>query len=61
MIKAVIFDLDGTLIKTERLKALSYGLAADELDPANNHENKALSAFAKVVGRPRHILKVLYT
>ena len=54
MIKAVIFDLDGTLIKTERLKALSYGLAANELDPANNHEEEALRAFAKVVGRPRH-------
>jgi beta-phosphoglucomutase len=54
MIKAVIFDLDGTLVKTERLKALSYGLAANELDPANDHEEKALRAFAEVVGRPRH-------
>jgi len=54
MIKAVIFDLEGTLIKTERLKALSYGFAANELDPANNHEEESLRAFAKVVGRPRH-------
>ncbi|MBW6463234.1 MAG: HAD family phosphatase [Firmicutes bacterium] len=54
MIKAVIFDLDGTLVKTERLKAISYGLAANELDPERDHQDQALLAFAEVVGRPRH-------
>ena len=33
MIRAVIFDLDGTLVQTERLKALSYARAAVELCP----------------------------
>jgi len=29
----VIFDLDGTLVQTEKLKARSYALAAEELRP----------------------------
>lgn len=33
MIRAVIFDLDGTLIETERLKAESYASAAAQLRP----------------------------
>ena len=33
MIRAMIFDLDGTLVQTERLKALSYARAAVELCP----------------------------
>ena len=31
MIKAFIFDLDGTLVQSERLKAQSYALAMQEL------------------------------
>ena len=31
MIRAMIFDLDGTLVQTERLKALSYASAMTEL------------------------------
>ena len=33
VIQAVIFDLDGTLVETEELKALSYARAARELRP----------------------------
>jgi beta-phosphoglucomutase-like phosphatase (HAD superfamily) len=33
MIKAMIFDLDGTLVQTEKLKALSYAKAAVALCP----------------------------
>ncbi len=53
MIRAVIFDLDGTLVRTERLKALSYARAADELEPGVDHEQAGLAAFAAVVGRSR--------
>jgi len=31
MFRAAIFDLDGTLVETEELKALSYAQAAVEL------------------------------
>jgi beta-phosphoglucomutase len=54
MIRAVIFDLDGTLVRTERLKAISYGRAADELEPSVDHELSALTAFGEVVGQSRH-------
>jgi beta-phosphoglucomutase-like phosphatase (HAD superfamily) len=33
MIRAFVFDLDGTLVETEELKALSYARAAAELRP----------------------------
>jgi len=32
MIKALIFDLDGTLVQTEILKAHSYGKALEQLN-----------------------------
>ena len=32
-IKTIIFDLDGTLVQTEKLKALSYAKAVVELCP----------------------------
>ena len=53
MIRAFIFDMDGTLIKTEQLKARSYARAAVELCPHDISEEDVLEAFKEVVGRPR--------
>ncbi len=53
MIRAMIFDLDGTLVQTERLKALSYARAAIELCPRSLSEEEVIEAFRGVVGRPR--------
>jgi beta-phosphoglucomutase len=53
MIKAMIFDLDGTLVQTERLKALSYARAAVELCPNTLSEPDAVAAFKDLVGLPR--------
>ncbi|MFC1997980.1 HAD family hydrolase [Chloroflexota bacterium] len=53
MIRAMIFDLDGTLVKTERLKALSYARAAVELCPNDIDEADVLEAFKDVVGLSR--------
>ena len=50
MIPATIFDLDGTLVQTERLKALSYAHAAVELCPHNLTEAEVVQAFKEVVG-----------
>ena len=52
-IRAMIFDLDGTLVRTERLKALSYVNAALELCPNQITEADVLEAFRDVVGRSR--------
>ncbi len=52
MISAVIFDLDGTLVETEELKALSYARAANELRP-EVHEEDVTGVFGEVVGRSR--------
>ena len=52
-IRAMIFDLDGTLVQTERLKALSYAKAALELCPNQLTEASVVAAFGEVVGRSR--------
>ncbi|NIR47698.1 HAD family phosphatase [candidate division KSB1 bacterium] len=54
MIKAIIFDLDGTLVQTERLKAISYAQAAVELRPEDLDEEAVVRAFKDVVGLSRH-------
>lgn len=53
MIEAMIFDLDGTLVQTERLKALSYAKAAIELCPICVTEEEVVEGFREVVGRSR--------
>lgn len=50
---AVIFDLDGTLVRTERLKAISYGRAAAELRPGRVSTEEVVRAFRDVVGGSR--------
>ena len=53
MIRAMIFDLDGTLVQTERLKALSYARATEELCPHEISEGEVIEAFKGVVGLAR--------
>jgi beta-phosphoglucomutase-like phosphatase (HAD superfamily) len=53
MIQAMIFDLDGTLVQTEKLKALSYARAAVELCPYTLNQEEVVEAFKDVVGLSR--------
>jgi beta-phosphoglucomutase-like phosphatase (HAD superfamily) len=53
MIRAMVFDLDGTLVQTERLKSLSYAQAVQLLSPAPVTVEAVQAAFAEVVGRSR--------
>lgn len=55
-INAVIFDLDGTLIETEKLKAQAYAKAAIELCPDQLSEGEVLEAYADFVGESREEL-----
>ena len=53
MIKAILFDLDGTLVKTEQIKARSYARAAVELRGEGLREEEVIAAFKDVVGLSR--------
>ena len=53
MIKALIFDLDGTLVQTETLKAISYARAAVDLGKGHFSDADVIEAFKEVVGLPR--------
>jgi HAD superfamily hydrolase (TIGR01509 family) len=50
---ATIFDLDGTLVQTEALKAQSYARAAVELRPDGIAEQDVIAAYNEMVGRSR--------
>jgi len=61
MTKAVIFDLDGTLIQTEVLKASSYAKAVNELTKNTIAEATVLTVFQNLVGLSRvEVLQGLY-
>lgn len=49
----MIFDLDGTLVKTEWLKSLSYAEAVQLLSPVPVKVAEVQAAFTEVVGRAR--------
>jgi HAD superfamily hydrolase (TIGR01509 family) len=51
-VRAVCFDLDGTLVETEALKARSYAGAAVELRP-DLREDDVVAAYDDMVGHPR--------
>ena len=57
MIRAFVFDLDGTLVETEELKALSYARAATELRP-DVSEGEVVEAFKDLVGLSRQEVAV---
>ena len=57
MIRAFVFDLDGTLVETEEIKALSYARAAIELRPDLNEE-EVVEAFTDLIGLPRQEVAV---
>lgn len=53
MISAVLFDLDGTLVETEELKAVSHARSVAELKP-DVSEGEVISAYADdLVGHSR--------
>jgi beta-phosphoglucomutase len=57
VIRRFVFDLDGTLVATEKLKALSYARAATELRPDLN-EADVVAAFEDFVGLSRQEIAV---
>ncbi len=53
MIRAAIFDLDGTLVKTEWLKSISYARAVQALSSTPVTIEAVQAVFGEVVGRAR--------
>ena len=53
MIRAIMFDLDGTLIQSEKLKALSYAIAAQRLRGLSEPDPRAIEAYREIVGAAR--------
>ena len=53
MIRAVIFDLDGVLVQTEKLKARAYGLAVQKIRNLPEPDLSAGEAYREVVGSSR--------
>ena len=55
MISAIIFDLDGTLVQSEKLKALSYAMAVQRLRGLSEPDQRAVEAYREIVGSARDI------
>ena len=55
MIKAIVFDLDGTLVQSEKLKALSYAMAVQRLRGLSVPEPQAIEAYRDIVGASRDV------
>ena len=52
-IKAVVFDLDGTLVQSERIKAHSYAVAVQRLRGLAEPEPRVVEAYREIVGAAR--------
>ena len=55
MIRAFLFDLDGTLVQTEKLKALSYAIASQRLLGLDEPDQRAVEAYRAIVGSEREV------
>jgi len=59
LIEAIIFDLDGTLVQTELLKARSHALATLELSPVPLTEEQVIAASQDLYGTSDHLTALI--
>ena len=55
MIRAIVFDLDGTLVQSEKLKAQSYAVAVQGLLGLEEPDQRAIEAYREIVGSARDV------
>ncbi len=65
MIRAIVFDLDGTLVQSEKLRAQAYAIAVQRLQGLSEPDPRAIEAYRETVGAfqdvaSRHIIDNLY-
>lgn len=53
MIKAIIFDLDGVLVQTEKLKSLAYAKADQRIRELPEPDFRASKAYQEIIGASR--------
>ncbi len=50
MIRAFLFDLDGTLVQTEKMKAQAYAIAIQHLRKLDRPYQRAIKAYQEIIG-----------
>ena len=55
MIRAIIFDLDGVLVQSEKLKARAYAMTVQKLRGLPEPDPRAIEAYRAVVGAAREV------
>ena len=55
MIRAMLFDLDGTLVQSEKLEARSYAIAVQRLRGLAEPDDRAIEAYREIVGALRDV------
>ena len=53
--QAILFDLDGTLVQSEKLKARSYATAVQQLRGLPEPDSRAIDAYREIVGASRDV------
>ena len=51
MIRAIMFDLDGVLVQSEKLKAQAYAMAVQRIRDLPEPDPRAIEAYRTIVGR----------
>ena len=55
MIRAIIFDLDGVLVQSEKLKAQACAMAAQRIQGMSEPDPRAVEPYRTIVGASREV------
>ncbi len=55
MIQAIVFDLDGVVVQSEKLKAQAYAMAVQRLRGLPELDPRAIEAYRTIVGASREV------
>ena len=55
MIRAMMFDLDGVVVQSEKLKAQAYAMTVQRLRGLSEPDPRAIEAYRTIVGASREV------